>query len=163
MEFLMTCVLWMPALTSLWNIVENAYSQKLISTVPFSLILIKQCLGNPFEALYGGGIVVNPEFNYNIEGWKAFGEGEIEERLSKEGNRFIVAHSRKHPSDSFSQKVQVEEGKIYSFSGKSVVLVSAKIMCFMCLFVTWFWKSIILKMFSFCSSQSRKGDCSCCL
>ncbi|BFG42073.1 hypothetical protein CerSpe_283470 [Prunus speciosa] len=93
----------------------------------------RQCLGVPLEALYGGGIVVNPEFNYNIEGWKAFGDSKIEERISKEGNRFIVARSRKHPSDSLSQKVQVEEGKIYSFSasvqvsqGREIVAVVFK-------------------------------------
>ena len=77
----------------------------------------KQCLRKPQGALYGGGIIVNPEFNHNIQGWMVFGKGKIEERLSKEGNKFIVAHSRTHPLDSFSQQVQVEQGKIYSFSG----------------------------------------------
>ncbi|KAB2636042.1 hypothetical protein D8674_026576 [Pyrus ussuriensis x Pyrus communis] len=75
-----------------------------------------KCLVEPLDALYGGGIIVNPEFNYNIERWEAFGQGKIEERISKKGNRFMVAHSRKHPLDSFSQKVCVEKGKIYSFS-----------------------------------------------
>ena len=77
----------------------------------------QECLVEPLGALYGGGIIVNSEFNHNIEGWELFGQGKIEERISKEGNRFIVARSRKNSSDSFSQKVQVEEGKIYSFSG----------------------------------------------
>ncbi|XP_050366881.1 endo-1,4-beta-xylanase 5-like [Argentina anserina] len=75
-----------------------------------------QCLVEPLESLYGGGIIVNPEFNNNTEGWEVFGQGKIERRLSKKGNRFLVAHSRRNPLDSFAQKVQVEEGKIYSFS-----------------------------------------------
>lgn len=92
--------------------------QKLIFFGAFSIILIKQCLVEPLDPLYGGGIIVNPEFNHNTEGWKAFGEGRIEvRRTSKHGNKFIVAHNRTHPLDSFSQMVQVEEGKIYSFSG----------------------------------------------
>ncbi|EXC41981.1 putative endo-1,4-beta-xylanase C [Morus notabilis] len=79
-------------------------------------ILTKQCLREPQAAFYGGGIIVNPEFDHGIEGWKVFGQGKIEGRLAKEGNRFIVAHNRTHPLDSFSQKVQVDQGKIYSFS-----------------------------------------------
>lgn len=82
--------------------------------------MVKQCLKEPQEALYGGGIIVNPDFNHNIEGWKPFGQGKIEERISKDGNRFLAAHSRKNASDSFSQKVQVEQGKIYTFSGNII-------------------------------------------
>ena len=79
---------------------------------------MKQCLVKPgVGALYGGGIIVNPEFNDNIEGWSVFGNGKLEARVSKDGNRFIVAHNRTQPFDSFSQKVQVEQGNIYSFSG----------------------------------------------
>lgn len=78
----------------------------------------QECLVEPLGVLYGGGIKVNSEFNHNIEGWVLFGQGKSKnEYRSKEKNRFIVAHSRKNPSDSFSQNVQVEEGKIYSFSG----------------------------------------------
>ncbi|XP_024020917.1 uncharacterized protein LOC21384356 [Morus notabilis] len=85
-------------------------------------ILTKQCLREPQAAFYGGGIIVNPEFDHGIEGWKVFGQGKIEGRLAKEGNRFIVAHNRTHPLDSFSQKVQVDQGKIYSFSVKFVIV-----------------------------------------
>ena len=93
-------------------------AQQLCEALLMFIILVQQCLKEPLEALYGGGIIVNPKLNHNIKGWKAFGQGHIEERISKDGNRFIVAHSRKYASDSFSQKVQVEQGKIYSFSGK---------------------------------------------
>jgi hypothetical protein len=85
--------------------------------------LIKQCLAEPQRAQYGGGIIVNPEFNQSAEGWKAYGQGEIEERISKAGNSFIVVHSRTHPLDSLSQKVQLEKGKLYSFSGNYISIV----------------------------------------
>ncbi|KAF3435563.1 hypothetical protein FNV43_RR22652 [Rhamnella rubrinervis] len=76
-----------------------------------------ECLLKPgVGALYGGGIIVNPEFKDNIEGWSVFGNGKLEEGISKEGNRFIVAHNRTQPLDSFSQQVQIEKGKLYSFS-----------------------------------------------
>ncbi|KAK7269930.1 hypothetical protein RIF29_22743 [Crotalaria pallida] len=74
------------------------------------------CMGEPQRAQYGGGIIVNPGFDHNIEGWTVFGKGAIEERVSNEGNRFIVAHNRTHPLDSFSQKIQLKEGMLYSFS-----------------------------------------------
>lgn len=67
---------------------------------------------------------MNPEFDHNIEGWKVFGHGKVDERISKEGNKFIVAHSRTHPLDSFSQKVQVQEGTVYSFSGIIMIFIS---------------------------------------
>ena len=79
--------------------------------------VITQCLREPSGASYGGGIIVNPGFDQNIKGWEAFGQAKVEERRSKDGNRFIVARGRARTSDSFSQKVQVEQGKIYSFSG----------------------------------------------
>jgi hypothetical protein len=85
-------------------------------------MLIKQCLVEPQRAEYGGGIIVNPDFNYSLEGWTAYGLGEVEERVSKAGNKFIVVHNRTHPLDSLSQKVQLEKGKLYTFSGKYIYL-----------------------------------------
>ncbi|TXG64096.1 hypothetical protein EZV62_011090 [Acer yangbiense] len=76
-----------------------------------------QCLAEPGRAHYGGGRIVNPEFNRGVEGWTVFGQGAIKQGTSKEsGNRFIVAHSRRKPLDSFSQKILLENGKFYSFS-----------------------------------------------
>lgn len=69
------------------------------------------------SAQYGGGIIVNPGFDHNIEGWTVFGKGAIEERVSNGGNIFIVALNRTQPLDSFSQKVQLKKGMLYSFSG----------------------------------------------
>ncbi|KAG5005203.1 hypothetical protein AAZX31_10G244200 [Glycine max] len=75
-----------------------------------------KCLAEPRRAQYGGGIIVNPGFDHNIEGWTVFGKGAIKERISNGGNRFIVAHNRTHPLDSFSQKVQLKKGMLYTFS-----------------------------------------------
>ncbi|KAK7357589.1 hypothetical protein VNO80_16882 [Phaseolus coccineus] len=75
-----------------------------------------KCLVEPERAHYGGGIIVNPAFDHNIEGWTAFGKGSIKEQISNEGNRFIVAHNRTQPLDSFSQKVQLQKGMLYTFS-----------------------------------------------
>ncbi|XP_061373932.1 endo-1,4-beta-xylanase 5-like [Gastrolobium bilobum] len=75
-----------------------------------------QCVEEPQRAQYGGGIIVNPGFDHNIEGWTVFGKGAIEERISNGGNRFIVARNRTQPLDSFSQKVQLKKGMLYSFS-----------------------------------------------
>ncbi|XP_040861891.1 endo-1,4-beta-xylanase 5-like [Glycine max] len=36
--------------------------------------------------------------------------------MSKEGNRFIVANNRTQPLDSFSQKVQLKNGTLYTCS-----------------------------------------------
>lgn len=71
----------------------------------------------PQRAQYGGGIIVNSGFDHNIEGWTVSGNGTIEERISNDGNRFIVASKRTQSLDSFSQKVQLEKGLIYIFSG----------------------------------------------
>ncbi|KAF7811085.1 endo-1,4-beta-xylanase 5-like isoform X2 [Senna tora] len=74
------------------------------------------CLKEPKRAQYGGGIIVNPGFDQRLEGWKVSGKGGIEVRSSKEGNRFIVAKNRTHPLHSFSQKIQLLKGRLYTFS-----------------------------------------------
>ncbi|XP_038681222.1 endo-1,4-beta-xylanase 5-like isoform X2 [Tripterygium wilfordii] len=75
-----------------------------------------QCVVQPGRTHYGGGIIVNPEFNHGIEGWTTFGQGVIKEGMSEEGNRFVVAHRRTRSLDGISQKVVLEEGMLYSFS-----------------------------------------------
>lgn len=78
---------------------------------------ILQCLARPLKPQYEGGIVGNPELDHGIKGWTTFGDAQIEQRVSKEGNNFIVAHHRNQPHDSFSQKFYLETGKFYTFSG----------------------------------------------
>ncbi|XP_057427478.1 endo-1,4-beta-xylanase 5-like [Lotus japonicus] len=75
-----------------------------------------ECLAEPHREHYGGGIIVNPGFDHNLEGWTVFGNGAIEERRSNEGNAFIVARNRTQPLDSFSQKIQLKKGMLYTFS-----------------------------------------------
>lgn len=60
---------------------------------------------------------MNPEFNHGPRGWSKFGLAKIERRVSKGGNNFIVAHSRKRPYDSFSQKLYMQKELLYTFSG----------------------------------------------
>ncbi|XVE49336.1 hypothetical protein DITRI_Ditri01bG0074800 [Diplodiscus trichospermus] len=79
-------------------------------------ICINQCLAAPKRAQYGGGIIVNPEFNEGTKGWTGTGEGTIREGVSEDGNRFIVVQNRTDPLDSFSQTVQLEKGNFYTFS-----------------------------------------------
>ena len=62
----------------------------------------------------------HPGFDHNIEGWTVFGKGAIKERISNASSRFIVAHNRTHPLDSFSQKVQLKKGMLYTFSGNFI-------------------------------------------
>ncbi|KAF2294410.1 hypothetical protein GH714_010754 [Hevea brasiliensis] len=106
----------------------SVFSVLLISNnmIPFRLtyiikrkklkLFLEQCLIEPQRAQYGGGIVANPEFTYSLEGWTAYGEGAIREGISKDGNKYIIAHSRTESLDSASQTVQFEEGNLYIFS-----------------------------------------------
>ncbi|KAK3035724.1 hypothetical protein RJ639_033426 [Escallonia herrerae] len=82
----------------------------------YCLHIFFQCLVNPLKPQYDGGIVVNPQLNSGLKGWSTFGHSLIEKRVSKSGNQYVVAHHRKRPHDSLSQKFHLEEGKIYTFS-----------------------------------------------
>ncbi|KAK3420413.1 hypothetical protein EUGRSUZ_G01217 [Eucalyptus grandis] len=75
-----------------------------------------QCLAEPGSLMYGGGVILNPEFIHGTSGWTVLGEGATEVRISHTNNRFMVARDRKRPTDSFSQKVQLEKGMFYAFS-----------------------------------------------
>ncbi|KAL5988224.1 hypothetical protein ACLOJK_035987 [Asimina triloba] len=76
-----------------------------------------ECLTEPPKPQYQGGILINPEFNHGLNGWSRFGLAHnIEERVSKGGNKFIVAHSRNQSFDSFSQKLYLQNDQLYTFS-----------------------------------------------
>ncbi|XWS68135.1 hypothetical protein CRYUN_Cryun04dG0064500 [Craigia yunnanensis] len=79
-------------------------------------ITIFLCLAAPKRAQYGGGIIVNPEFNQGTKGWTFSGKGAIREGVSEDANKFIVVQNRTDPLDSFSQTVQLEKGNFYTFS-----------------------------------------------
>ncbi|KAK6945985.1 Glycoside hydrolase family 10 domain, partial [Dillenia turbinata] len=78
--------------------------------------LRQACVENPHKPQYGGGIIRNPEFNSGLEGWSTFGGAKIEERVSKGDNKYIVAHSREKPYDSFSQKLYLHKHLLYTLS-----------------------------------------------
>ncbi|CAL9071897.1 unnamed protein product, partial [Musa textilis] len=75
-----------------------------------------QCLAEPPRPQYGGGIVRNPEFNDGLKGWSVFGYGQIAERTSDTGNRFLATDRRSLPHQSMSQKVYLQRGMLYTFS-----------------------------------------------
>ncbi|KAI9181703.1 hypothetical protein LWI28_017669 [Acer negundo] len=74
-----------------------------------------QCLTNPHKPQYGGGIIVNPELNHGLKGWSTFGNAIIQHRESG-GNKFLVAHSRRQPYASISQKLYLRKNMLYTFS-----------------------------------------------
>ncbi|XP_004496874.2 endo-1,4-beta-xylanase 5-like [Cicer arietinum] len=88
-----------------------------VDSMAYDYFSTTECMREPQRAQYGGGIIVNPGFDHNIESWTVFGNGTIEERISNDGNRFIVARNRTQSLDSFSQKIQLKKGLIYVFSG----------------------------------------------
>ncbi|RWW01423.1 hypothetical protein GW17_00035542 [Ensete ventricosum] len=79
--------------------------------------LAEECLAEPLRAQYGGGIVRNPEFNDGLKGWSVFGLGQIAERTSDTGNRFLATDRRSLSHQSMSQKVYLQRGMLYTFSG----------------------------------------------
>jgi hypothetical protein len=74
-------------------------------------------LAEPLKPQYGGGILVNPDFNKNLDGWTSFGNA-VMHKVSKSGNKYGVAVDQSVPRHSISQKVQLEKDKHYSISGK---------------------------------------------
>ncbi|KAH0767173.1 hypothetical protein KY290_003076 [Solanum tuberosum] len=75
------------------------------------------CLKNPLKPQYNGGIVTNPEFNDGLNGWAVLGVAKIENNVSSDGNKFIVASERKEPYHGFSQEFQLDKDKLYAVSG----------------------------------------------
>jgi hypothetical protein len=73
-------------------------------------------LAEPLKPLYGGGILVNPDFNKDLDGWTSFANT-VMHKVSKSGNKYGVAVDSSKPHHSISQKVQLEKDKLYSLSG----------------------------------------------
>lgn len=71
---------------------------------------------NPGKPLYGGGIVLNPELNVGLEGWRAFGDAKVQHR-ELGGNKFVAAYCRNQSKDSISQEFYLQNEMLYSFSG----------------------------------------------
>ncbi|KAE8712919.1 putative Glycosyl hydrolase family 10 protein [Hibiscus syriacus] len=68
------------------------------------------------EAQYGGGIIKNPELNEGLRGWLTFGNAIIQHRNDSNGNEFVVARKRSQSHDAVSQKLCLENNKLYTFS-----------------------------------------------
>ncbi|XP_073525744.1 uncharacterized protein [Phyllobates terribilis] len=72
-----------------------------------------ECLEEPWGVQYTGGILENPGFDNGAQGWRNFGDGDIKINKTKGGNKFIGSFR----GDSLSQRVLLEQGIIYAFSG----------------------------------------------
>uniref|UniRef100_A0A453IQD5 GH10 domain-containing protein n=1 Tax=Aegilops tauschii subsp. strangulata TaxID=200361 RepID=A0A453IQD5_AEGTS len=75
-----------------------------------------QCLAEPLEAHYGGGVIVNSDFSAGLQGWSAFGYGSVTEGASPTGNKYAVAANRTRPYQSVSQKVYLQNDTHYTLS-----------------------------------------------
>lgn len=82
------------------------------------LFVLVQCLENPNKPQYNGGIIVNPDLQNGTQGWSQFGNANVDFREFG-GNKFVVARERNQSYDSVSQKVYLEKGLLYTFSGKN--------------------------------------------
>ncbi|CAI9303474.1 unnamed protein product [Lactuca saligna] len=83
---------------------------------PYDYSFTNECLENPKNPQYNGGIVVNPEFKEGLKGWASFGNAKLQVQRSETGNEFIVAHQRNQSFDSASQEFFMDHEKLYTFS-----------------------------------------------
>ncbi|XP_047971979.1 endo-1,4-beta-xylanase 5-like [Salvia hispanica] len=81
-----------------------------VYALPYDYSYILECVAKPGAPLYKGGIVKNPKFNEELNGWIAGGEAKIESAKSVDGNRYAVV------SNGVYQSFNVEKGKLYSVS-----------------------------------------------
>ncbi|KAJ4796310.1 hypothetical protein LUZ62_047556 [Rhynchospora pubera] len=85
-----------------------------VNSVPYDYSASTECLAQPLKPQYGGGMIVNPQFDKDLDGWVSFGK-DIH-RVSKSGNKYAVALDKSTPHHSISQKVKLEKDKMYTFS-----------------------------------------------
>ncbi|KAI3496815.1 hypothetical protein L1887_39192 [Cichorium endivia] len=86
------------------------------NATPYDYSFTSDCLENPMNPQYNGGIVVNPELKEGLKGWTSFGNAKLQVRRSETGNEFIVASHRNRSFDSVSQDFFMEHEKLYTFS-----------------------------------------------
>ncbi|CAN6321040.1 unnamed protein product [Urochloa humidicola] len=101
-------------LSLLWVAMLSAAS--LVQSLPYDYSSSSECLPEPLEPHYGGGIIRNSNFSAGLQGWSAFGYGVVEEGLSASGNRYGVARNRTRPYQSVSQKVYLQNNTHYTLS-----------------------------------------------
>ncbi|KAG6397610.1 hypothetical protein SASPL_143780 [Salvia splendens] len=90
---------------------------KLMQRLMITHTQLRQCLARPLKPQYNGGAVANPELNEGLTGWSSFGESKIEHKESSDGNKYIVASTRNLSYHSFSQVLDLDKEKLYTFSG----------------------------------------------
>ncbi|KAF7055074.1 hypothetical protein CFC21_062648 [Triticum aestivum] len=89
----------------------------MVKSLPYDSSASVECLVEPMEPHYGGGVIVNPDFNAGLRGWSAFGYGSVAEGASvATGNRYAVAGNRTRPYHSVSQKVYLQNDTHYTLS-----------------------------------------------
>ncbi|CAN6285290.1 unnamed protein product [Urochloa humidicola] len=101
-------------LSLLWVAMLSAAS--LVQSLPYDYSSSSECLPEPLEPHYGGGIIRNSNFSAGLQGWSAFGYGVVEEGVSASGNRYGVALNRTRPYQSVSQKVYLQNNTHYTLS-----------------------------------------------
>jgi hypothetical protein len=79
-----------------------------------------QCLPEPLDPHYGGGIIRNSDFSAGLQGWSVFGYGSVAEGASPSGNKFVVATNRTRPYQSVSQKLYLQNDTHYTLSGEEL-------------------------------------------
>ncbi|GJN08744.1 hypothetical protein PR202_ga26697 [Eleusine coracana subsp. coracana] len=102
-------LLWVAVLLSAARVVQS---------LPYDYSSSSECLPEPLEAHYGGGIIRNSDFSAGLKGWSSFGYGVIAEGSSASGNVFAVAVNRTRPYQSVSQKVYLQNDTHYTLSGE---------------------------------------------
>ncbi|KAL6867648.1 hypothetical protein ACP4OV_015672 [Aristida adscensionis] len=85
-------------------------------SLPYDYSSSSECLPEPMETHYGGGIIQNADFSAGLRGWSPFGYGSVAEGTSPAGNRFAVALNRTRPYQSVSQKVHLQNDTHYTLS-----------------------------------------------
>ncbi|RLN38680.1 endo-1,4-beta-xylanase A-like [Panicum miliaceum] len=91
-------------------------ASRVVQALPYDYSSSSECLPEPLEPHYGGGIIRNADFSAGLQGWSAFGYGVVEEGASASGNRYGVARNRTRPYQSVSQKVYLQNDTHYTLS-----------------------------------------------
>ncbi|XP_062210256.1 endo-1,4-beta-xylanase 5-like [Phragmites australis] len=107
MERALFLLLWIALLSS---------AALMVQSLPYDYSSSSECLPEPLEPHYGGGIIRNADFSTGLQGWSAFGYGIVSEGASAAGNRFAVARNRTRPYQSVSQKVYLQNDTHYTLS-----------------------------------------------
>lgn len=89
----------------------------MVMSLPYDYSASVECLAEPPEPQYGGGIVRNAGFSAGLLGWSPFGYSSVAEATSvTTGNSYAVARNRTKPYQSVSQKVYLQNDTHYTLS-----------------------------------------------